>query len=470
MEDPAKTDVFLECPLSIKYCENDGAEIAGGEAKGLLETEGLILHPSSGQTLTFPYRTILSLQEADYRISLSLTSREKLEIFFLGYQYENFLKTLYRLRNEVLLKDMLMQESLKKGGLHGEFAWNNSKGELLANGECEPRLYDTGLVLLPERSDPIRIPYSELLKVNDENYTISLLTESGESLILRQMGSHHDPFKKALQEARSALVAKTQAMLKEIFPQADGSLLRRAGDILKEGKAAPKKDLDALSPELWTVLEERLKIIEEQGAAASSEDYAVEDVEAKAAGEEENAASITKTYAYLKSLAQSERMAIGIKRGLLGDLTGEYLWMLIPIYSENPNLPGNVIAMEAASTAGGGKATYFFRLTKRDEYRQGIPLPRLHEKVGQMVKEFNRAMWAINFRREPIYMNERQLADPRYLRYQYSIARIPELRKLRELFVGRVAHTSWEKWQKGMEQVMQFNLTAPSGQPRFQND
>ncbi len=469
MEDSTKTDVFLECPLSFTYCLDDGAEIDSGQAKGLLETEDLILHSNSGQTLTFPYRTILSIQEADYRFALSLTSRERLEIFSLGYQYENFLKTLCRLRNEVLLIDMLMQESLKKGGLHGEFVWNNSKGELLAKGEGEPRLYDTGLVLLPERSDPIRIPYSELLKVNDENYTLNLITESGASLILRQMGSHHDPFKKALQDARNALAAKTQALLKEIFPKADGSLLRRAGDILKEGKAAPKKELDALSPELWAVLEERLEIIEEQSADASAEDEAIEDAESNAAGEEENAASITKTYAYLKSLAQSERMAIGIKRDLMGDLTGEYLWLLIPIYSENPQLPGNVIAMEAASTAGGGKATYFFRLTERDEYRRGIPLPLLHDKAGQMVKEFNRAMWAINFRREPIYMDERQLADPRYLKYQYSMARIPELRKLRELFIGRVAHTSWEKWQKGVEQLLQFNMTASGDQSRFQN-
>jgi hypothetical protein len=279
MEDSTKPAVFLECPLSFSYWGGDGAEISGSEAKGRLETEDLILLPISGQLLTIPYRTIFSIQETDYRFVLAFSSREKLEVFYLGYQYENFLKKLCHLRNEILLKDMLMQESLIKGGLHGEFAWNNSAGELLLKGEAEPRLYETALVLLPERSDPIRLLYSELLEIRDQDYELTLKTERGDWLILRQMGTNREPFKKALRDAMNALEAKTQSLLKEIFPKADGSLLRRAGNIMKEGRAASKKELDALNPELWTVLETRLELVERQVSAVPAREDSNEEME-----------------------------------------------------------------------------------------------------------------------------------------------------------------------------------------------
>jgi hypothetical protein len=57
-----------------------------------------------------------------------------------------------------------------------------------------------------------------------------------------------------------------------------------------------------------------------------------------------------------------------MKRGLMGDLTGEYIWFLVPIFSIDSVQPGNAIAMEATSNEGSGKATYFFRITDPQQY------------------------------------------------------------------------------------------------------
>jgi hypothetical protein len=468
MDEQQKPVIILECRLSFFYTEKAGAPISNGEARAFLGEDHLLLRPSSGESLTYPYRSILGLVEGDYRFTLQLTSHEQLELFQLGYQYENFLKTLCRLRNEILLKDMLMQESLKKGGLKGEFVWKNAGESRELQGAGEPRLYDTGLVLVPERADPIRLTYSDLMEVADADYALTLKDEWGNQLTLRQMGAHHDPFKKALTEAMGALTARTQALLKEVFPEADAALLRKAGALLKEGKAARKLDLDALSPRLWGILEKRLewleKLAEEAHATSDEEGEKVED------GEAETRARITETYAFLKSLARPERMAIGIKRDLLGDLTGEYLWFLIPVFNEDPLLPGNVVVVEAIAAAGTGKATYFFRIVSRAEYRKGISGIEMEKLADQFVRSLNRAMRAVNFRREPVYLSERQLQDPRYLKYQYSILRLPELQQLRRQFIGRVMHGSLEGWKQKVLEVMQFNVSALSDEEKWQSE
>jgi hypothetical protein len=468
MDEQGKPVIFLECPSSYIYTEEAGTPISNGEARAFLGEDHLLLRSASGESLTFPYRSILSLVEGDYQFTLHLTSDEHLDLFHLGFQYENFLKTLCRLRNEILLKDMLMQESLKKGGLKGEFVWKNAGEPLELQGTGEPRLYDTGLVLIPEQADPIRLPYSDLLEVVDADYALTLKDEWGNQLTLRQMGTHLDPFKKALTEAMGALTARTQALLKEIYPEADAALLRKAGALLKEGKAARKLDLDVLSPRLWGILEKRLELLEKQAeeinAPSDEEGDQVEEDEA------ETRACITETYAHLKSLARLERMAVGIKRDLMGDLTGEYLWFLIPVFNEDPLLPGNMVVVEAISTAGTGKATYFFRMASRAEYRKGIAGAEMEKLADQFVRNLNRAMRAVNFRREPIHLSERQLQDPRYLKYQYSILRLPELQQLRRQFVGRVMHGSLQSWKQKVHEVLQFNVSALSDEEKWQSE
>jgi hypothetical protein len=467
MGEEGKPEVFLKTSLSFSLGEIGGGETLGGEATGQLDLEELQIMPKSGEIITIPYRSILAFKEGDYRFQLTLSSRENLELYYLGYQYEDFLKTLCRLRNEVLLKDMLMQESLKKGGLQGEFSLRNTAGKELANGICETRLYETALVILPERSEPVRLPFSDLLEWKEADYELTLQAEWQGTLILRQMGSHWDPFRKCLEEAAAALTARVHSLIKELVPGIDPATLRRAGQLLREGKAATKASLDALSPRLWPALESRLATLEERATGSEVDSEEGSEGSPPSAGEAE-AATITQTFAHLKELARQDHMAIGIKRDLLGELTGEYLWFLLPIYGPDASQPGNAIAMESISTVGGGKATYFFRLLGRQEYRHRKSLEELDRLADNFIVEINRSMQAINFRREPIYLTDSQLGEPRFQKYLYSLQKLPELQRLRELYIGRVAHTSLERWKTTVAELLAFNVRELDDQSRFQ--
>ena len=63
----------------------------------------------------------------------------------------------------------------------------------------------------------------------------------------------------------------------------------------------------------------------------------------------------------------------------------------------------------------------------------------------------------INFRREPIYLSEDSLDSPKYTQYRFAVAKIPGLRILRSLFIGRVIHSSFDQWKNDATNLLDLN-------------
>ncbi len=419
---------LIECPMDYSLSD-DGGLINGGNSVGRIDDKNVSIIPKIGEPILFSPREILEFSEGDYTINLTLTSKEKLVLSKLGGNFENFSRILSKARNEVIIKDMLMYESMRIGGLKGSYEFNGK------SGNCELRLYDSGLVVVVERGEPIRVHYSNITGVAPEDYAITLIMENGGKLTISKMGSQLDPFKKALNDAMNELNLKAQDLIKSVAPQADSSMARRAARLMRDGKAARKADLDVISPFIWHGLEKK---IEEIG--------------------------ILEEYKFLRSLAQQEKMCVGLKRGLMGDFTGDYLWILAPVQGSNAIVLEAVAVGEGESveplasategsepapenteeaSAGSGRwATYVFRAADGGA------------NIDQFVKTLNDCMLSINFRREPIFLSDADLELPKNINYWYSVQKLPSLRELRGLFVGRVIHVNKEQWQKGVKDVI----------------
>ena len=108
----SKKPIIMQCASSYSLSEGDGKELASGEAQAQLDEENLSILPKFGEALFLPLRDILLISQGDYKIIVTLSSNEKLMLSNLGYKYEDFSRTMYRLRNEILLKDMLMNETV----------------------------------------------------------------------------------------------------------------------------------------------------------------------------------------------------------------------------------------------------------------------------------------------------------------------------------------------------------------------
>jgi hypothetical protein len=438
-EEKEKRVVVFETSLDYSLRDKNGNDEETGKAVVQLDEKALSLFPKFNEAIISSFRDIIQISESDYRISLNLPSKKKLILFNIGYQYENFLRIFSRLRNEIILKDILVSGTPKKSGIKGEFFYFNESGQESAKGKCEIRLYATALVIMPEKGEFIRISYGDLSEIKEEDYRITLLTDFNEKIIISKIGENFSPLAKAFSERMNKLSLKMQSLLKDMLPNADPLLIREIARVLKEGRAVQKQIIDSISPDIWPELEKKL---EEMGG-------------------------IKEEYNFLKSLGQKEKISIGLKRGLMGDLTGEYVWFLIPIYSTNPKERGNVIAMEAGTGAQGGRATYFFRIFPREEYRNLKEIKIMHQGTDKLIKKINRAMVEINFRREPIYLSDEKLEEPGYAKYKFAVQKMTALRTLRLLFIGRVIHTSPEQWTEDVNGLLDFNITSKNDSDKW---
>ncbi|MDI7274609.1 MAG: hypothetical protein QME94_01385 [Anaerolineae bacterium] len=425
----------MTCSLRFALLDERGEEISAGEGQVALASESLSLEPKLQPPLLLSLRDIVDVSAAQYALDLALVSGETLKLSHLGHRYEDFVRVLRRLRNEVLLTDMLAQESLQRSGVAADFLCADAGGREAQRGRCEVRLYDTAIVLIPEQGDIVRVPYSDVARVDDSNHVLTIASEYGEQAVLSKMGREHDSLVRSLSAAMNALALKVQATIRELLPEASPAVLRRASQLLKEGRAARRADIEALSPDLWKQLVKHLDL-----------------------------AGLREGYDFLTSLGQPDKISIGIKRGLMGELTGEYVWFVVPIYASDSTRPGNAVVMEAGSAEGEGRATYLYRILSRADYARPHELAELHAAADRCLATINRCMQAVNFRREPIYLSERRLAEPQYARYRYAIKKLPALQELRRLFIGRVAHSTAAQWKDDIMDLLRFNVSTQDDQ------
>jgi len=430
-EDEKEEEIIMQYTLEYILTDKSGQTLSSGEAAAGFNKEYLVITSESDDPIYLSFRNMSMIFSESYRITINLLSGNKCELKSLGYKYEDFHKMLFQLWNEKQMKDMLMDEKLVKPKIQGSVTRIYKGSNLCNDVECDIYLYETGMVITTEVSYPVRIPYCVISEMKEEYYKLIIILESSEQFILSQMGSQFDIFKKSLSQIMNKLSLKVQDLLKEMLPKSDPSIIRNVSNLMREGKAAMACDIKSISPELWDAIEAKVK-----------------------------KSDIGEQYNFLKSLGAEDKIAIGLKRGLLGNLTGEYMWFLIPIYNPDSSMPGNVVAMEAVSSEGGGKATYFFRIMSRKEYRSNLDIEKLQMKVDSFIRELNYCMLSINFRREPIYLEDKKLEKLEYSRYKIAVERIPELRALREHFIGRVVHSSKEQWKNDVMQLLKFNIES----------
>jgi hypothetical protein len=422
----------IECFMSYILLDESEKQVATGECKGTVDEEYLTVFPKFGAILPFQLRDIVGIKTENYRIILPLTSKEKVILFSLGHCFEDFLRVLTDLRNEMIVKDLLMNETIRKPDVDMEFVYCDETGNERQKGVGKIRLYETGLVALPQKGDIVRVPYSDIANVSEENHSVRLSTELGEQMLFSKMGTEFEPFLKTLSNIYDELQDKGVSSLKTLFPTVDFVSLRKIAGVMREGKAAKRVDVEAINPKLWRELEKKI-----------------------------DSTGLNESYTFLKGLAQQERICIGFKRGLMGDLTGEYMWFLMPIYNIGEKEIGNAVAMEATEATGeesSGKATYFYKIVSRKDYPNYRSLEELDKETDKFIKKINRCMLDINFRREPIYLPDERLDEPTYFKYKIAIQRIPSLKLLRNLYIGRVIHASPDQWKSDVIDLLRFNV------------
>ncbi len=400
-------------PLRYSIRRADGQVQTAAPAAAALSAEAIDLSAPGAPPWRISWREVAAVSSGDYRIGLRLEGGESVELDQLGYRYEDFLRQLTGFRNQMLLDDLLMGEKLVRGGFRADHRLRAEDGRVIASGPAEVRIYETGLVAMPDNGELTRLPAGRLLAVEAGEYQLTLIRDDGQRLDLARMGTQHGPFGRELDAWLNALDTRLQERIRDWLPEAGAPIRRLLAAAMREGRGVGRREVEAIHPPAWPVLHN----LAAEGPLADD-------------------------FAFLRREALPEGMVLGVKRGLFGALSGDTLWLLLP-------LAGGLTAWlaarleegkEGAAPAGTGEgddhATYLFRAPPES-------LPRLAASLLD-----------VNFRREPIYLSDQALDQPRNLRYRTAVRRLPALAELRRLYAGRVLHRSAAEWQSGMKTLM----------------
>src|SRR5262245_55341163 len=105
---------LIAAQCAYLHLDASGRELAKGEAELQLEAVQLAVLPKFGETIYLSLVDIVEILQVGYKLDLGLQSGEKLSLSEMGYKLGDFVTKLSAARNEMILKFLLMNESITK--------------------------------------------------------------------------------------------------------------------------------------------------------------------------------------------------------------------------------------------------------------------------------------------------------------------------------------------------------------------
>ena len=419
----------------------DGSELEASEAVFEVGPQALLVQPREAAPLRVEFADVDGLSSADYVSTLVLESGERVEASMLGRRFGEYADALGASLRDYQAKGLLLEEP--SGG--ESFACDLERDG--QNGAAEARVYATSLAVIAREQTPFSVPLGEVRSVSfdEERYAIDIETDAGRLSLLR-LGKRSEPCRRLLESRLAELRKRTGEALAFLVPGLPTLAARRLAQALPDGVPAQRAQLDAIAPRVWTTLVEsavRDRKLKESFEALSALCPA-----------DQIAAGIKETNARQDADGEEEEPeepeeAPEEEEAEENPMTGRVVWFLFPIISPERSKPGNAIAVEVANRQG--RATYLFRIAPPQVYREAS-WDELRSLARDRIRSVSRALVALTFKREPIFLAEDKLRSGRYSRYRLAMRLSAPLKSARATFVGRAIHG--KAWRRQLEQAL----------------
>jgi hypothetical protein len=291
-------------------------------------------------------------------------------------------------------------------------------------GPAEVRLYETNIAVLPDGSEGTQVRLADVDDVRFDAAQYAMEIRAGRRiLILSRLAKRTEEFRQVLRQALGEVATRSGRALLEMLPFLSPDDLTRVAEVMKEGRTVAMADLSRVDPRIEAALSTALPVlrigrISNPSCAARSRTRFASGSDRCEAGQPDEEAE-AQVDAHPESGAGEASVVV---------------WLFAPLPTGRSAGEPGMVAWEP--TTGSGRATYFFRLSP-----EGAALgsePHTPAALGDEVEMFNRAIASLNFRREPIYLDDTVLArTPEHRRYIIAARRLPDLRRLRGAFAGR---------------------------------
>jgi hypothetical protein len=433
--------------------------------------DAVAIVPDGGAPVVLPFIDVEDVHDDDYTLRLTDYTGARYDLTMFGKAYGQILADVRKRRNDALQRDLL---------LTGVNLTDTYPAKWLGGPEpvtVEIRLFEDLMVVIPERGTMWGLPYSFVQEVRFDRdlYQTHVTADDGSFALFGQMAKRSEEFPNELRRLLDALAARTARTLSELLPGIPPGSISLLAAEMRDGRAVQQRVVDAIDPALWPRLEEvvvgaeDLRTSYERLKALAPPGWTALGVKATLAERKEDAGSADATYqapgaaterqgrleqiigqaAGAQEIPQARPAPLADSAEPTGvdeaaqesDRPANTMWYFTPLAKEGR--PVNLVAQEVTSDEG--HATYVYRLTEPDRFASlaGDPLT---EEVAAGIGRLNRTLLTLNFRREPIYLPEDQIATPRYAKYAVALRKLDYLRWTREAFLTRLIHNeSWDR-------------------------
>ncbi|NLV17681.1 MAG: hypothetical protein GXY50_10835 [Syntrophomonadaceae bacterium] len=370
-----------------------------GQVKLTIDEAGLFI-ASLFDGIVILYSEITAIDLRDYAVQIHSDA----DIYTLS-RFERGCEPFYNTLNEAFNKKVrkaLFVTDTPVFRTRGEYRYEEEDKNV--SGKAVIEVYKDCVLILPPDDGARRIPICFAGGMQDNDFELILSLGTGESYSFIRLGHDTDTFVECLADRLHFLRTRALSAVRALDGSLNSAQASAIAKLMPEGVAVPLHKLAAIAPSFVTAVEAQV-----------------------------SQSRVGNEYRFFKEICDPLEVCVGMKSGLAGEQNQDVLWIIAP-----GKKPG-VAAVELATGVETAAATFMYRFL---------------ESWGVFYPALNRAMEAVNFKREIIRLTDDELKMPEYADYAMAVKRTRALRFLRDRFAGRVIHASEESWKREIVSYM----------------
>src|SRR5213594_1992668 len=196
--------------------------------------------------IQFDLAELTGAESSDGELRLTLGSGLSVRLTGMGKMAEELVEKLAAARRDRMAHGFRFGRPV--GG-------NWDAGEIAAPGESAPRragvrLFGSLLGIVPDRGEPLALPYGDLrgIAFDESAHQLAVEADGGGVWRIGRLARRTAPFLEELKRTRRELIALYQAQLKDVMPHIPELELQQLSVEWREGIAVPAQTLEARSP------------------------------------------------------------------------------------------------------------------------------------------------------------------------------------------------------------------------------
>lgn len=355
-------------------------------------------------------------------------AKAKYSLFNAGTAFDEFLRVIYKMRNEFLIEALFMRQGKLKFEFDGHFERLSKFSKPINKGPCKLRLYEGSLVIIPENQDAFGINFNfvNFHEFMEDEYLLKITMDDGSSITISHLGNDFELFQENINNLFGGMYERiVNNDLKEVFYDFDAGTLLKLAFKTRGGKAVSLKDLQKIDKTLAGRVQEFF-----------FEDKVLMD-------KFEMFDDMADEYSRYFGIARDPLTHNGFIRWLMYAVPdyNSVAFCVLPRWVDNSRMKASDIKKDEAPNRCD---TYFFKIIME----KGMP----SEKVGDKTLEIEQTLVNLNFAKDPCYKDKKDLKNSPY---RYAIRKLPYLRILRKSFVGAANSFDVKEWQKQAKDLLE---------------